>query len=60
MAGRSQHLEPIMENQTRFDLNTAIENWRQELAGQLNLASDDRRELETHLLDTVAELQAEG
>jgi hypothetical protein len=29
MAGRSQHLEQIMENQTRFDLNAAIENWRQ-------------------------------
>jgi hypothetical protein len=49
-----------MENQTHFDLNAAIENWRQELAGQLNLASDDRRELETHLLDTVAELQRRG
>jgi hypothetical protein len=49
-----------MENQTRFDLNAAIENWRQELARQPNLASDDRRELETHLRDTVAELQRRG
>ena len=60
MAGRSQHLEPIMENQTRFDLNAAIESWRQELAGQLNLASDDRRELEAHLRDSIAEFRQRG
>jgi len=49
-----------MENQTRFDLNAAVENWRNELAAQPNLASDDRRELETHLRDTVAEFQRRG
>jgi hypothetical protein len=57
MAGRSQHLGQIMENQTRFDLNAAIESWRQELAAQPNLASDDRRELETHLRDAIAGFQ---
>ena len=60
MAGRSQHVEPIMENQTRFDLNAAIENWRQELAAQPNFASDDRRELEAHLRDAVAGFQQRG
>ena len=49
-----------MENQTRFDLNTAIEKWRQELAAQPNLASDDRRELETHLRDAIAGFQQRG
>jgi hypothetical protein len=49
-----------MENQTRFDLNAAIENWRQELAAQPNLASDDRRELETHLRDAIAGFQQRG
>ena len=49
-----------MENQTCFDLNTAIENWRQELAGQSNLTSDVRRELETHLRDTIAGFQQCG
>jgi hypothetical protein len=49
-----------MENQTRFDLNAAIESWRQELAGQPNFASDDRRELETHLRDAIAELSRGG
>jgi hypothetical protein len=49
-----------MENQTRFDLNAAIENWRQELAAQPNLAPDDRRELETHLRDAIAGFQQRG
>ena len=49
-----------METQTRFDLNAAIENWRQELAAQPDLTPDVRRELETHLRDTVAELQRRG
>ncbi|HEX3889425.1 MAG TPA: permease prefix domain 1-containing protein [Verrucomicrobiae bacterium] len=49
-----------MENQTRFDLNAAIENWRNELAAQPNLASDDRRELETHLRDAIAGFQQRG
>jgi hypothetical protein len=49
-----------MENQTRFNLNAAVESWRQELAAQPNLASDDRRELETHLRDAVAGFQQRG
>ncbi len=60
MAGRSQLPVQIMENQTRFDLNAAVENWRNELAAQPNLASDDRRELETHLRDTIAGFQHRG
>jgi len=49
-----------MENQTRFDLNTAIENWRSELAAQPNLTSDNRRELETHLRDAIAGFRQRG
>ncbi len=49
-----------MENQTRFDLNAAVENWRQELAAQPPLTPDNRRELETHLRDSLAELKARG
>jgi hypothetical protein len=49
-----------MENQTRFDLNAAVENWRNELAAQPNLATDDRRELETHLRDAIAGFQQRG
>jgi hypothetical protein len=60
MAGRSQLPVQIMENQTRFDLNAAVENWRNELVVQPNLASDDRRELETHLRDAIAGFQQRG
>jgi hypothetical protein len=60
MAGSSQHALQIMENQTRFDLNAAIEDWRRELAAQSNLASEDRRELETHLRDATAGFQQCG
>jgi hypothetical protein len=49
-----------MENQTRYDLNAAIENWRQELASQPNLAAEDRRELETHLRDSIAGFKQKG
>jgi hypothetical protein len=49
-----------MENQTRFDLNAAMESWRNELAAQPNLTQETRRELETHLNDTVSELRQRG
>ena len=60
MAGRSQLPVQIMENQTRYDLNAAVENWRNELAAQPNLAPDDRRELETHLRDLISEFCRKG
>ena len=60
MAGCSQHVEQIMENETRFNLNAAVENWRNELATQPNLASDDRHELEMHLRDAIAGFQQRG
>ena len=60
MAESPQHPLQIMENQTRFDLNAAVKNWRQELAAQPPLTSDNRRELETHLRDALAELKARG
>jgi len=60
MAGRSQHPVQIMENQTRFDLNVAIESWRNELTAQPNLASDDRHELEAHLCDAIAGFRQRG
>lgn len=49
-----------MENHIRFDLNTTIANWQQELAAQSNLTPDVRRELETHLRDSIAELRQHG
>jgi hypothetical protein len=49
-----------MENQTRFDLNAAIIRWREESAAQLDLTTDVRRELESHLLDSFQELREKG
>src|ERR1041384_230711 len=60
MVDRSQYLEQIMENQTSFNLNVAIENWRQELAAQASLTAEVRRELETHLRDAIAGFQQRG
>jgi hypothetical protein len=60
MAGGPQHTIKIMATQTRFDLNAAVESWRNELAAQPQLSSDDRRELEKHLADTMAELRQRG
>src|SRR5450631_3300247 len=60
MADRSQHPEQIMEIQTRYNLNAEIENWRSELAAQANLTAEVRRELETHLRDTIAGFQQRG
>ena len=60
MAGRSQHPVQIMENQTRFDLNAAIENWRNELAAQPDFSPEHRRELESHLRDAFAAMKKLG
>ena len=60
MAESPQHTLQIMETQTRFDLNAAIQSWQQELTAQPNLASDVRRELETHLRDSIAGLRQRG
>jgi hypothetical protein len=49
-----------METQTRFDLATAIGNWRQQLTAQSGLTAEDCRELETHLRDSLADLQHLG
>src|SRR5690349_18129012 len=60
MADRPQHPLQIMETQTRFDLNAAILNWQDELVAQPGLTLEVRRELETHLRDTIRELQQRG
>ena len=49
-----------MQPKTRFDLNAAVQNWQQELAAQPELTPEVRRELETHLCDTVVEFQKHG
>jgi len=60
MARCSQYPVKIMETQTRFDLNAAMETWRSELAALPHLTAENRRELETHLADTIAGLRHQG
>lgn len=50
----------FMATQICFDLNAALENWRNELGGQLQLTPDNQRELEKHLADSMVELRQRG
>ena len=45
---------------SNFDLTAAIEAWRNELAAQPQLTPDDRRELERHLADSIADFRGRG
>ena len=47
-----------MENPNSFDLNEAIGQWRESLARLPGFKSHNLRELEVHLRDSVAALQA--
>jgi hypothetical protein len=60
VAHGSQFTLSIMENQTCFNLNEAITRWREELAAQPGVSAEQIRELESHLLDSLADLQRRG
>ncbi len=49
-----------METTTPFDLNQAIQRWRQNLAQSPAFQRENLDELEAHLRDSVATLQADG
>jgi hypothetical protein len=49
-----------MENTTAFDLNNAIGRWRDGLSQAPQFREEDLAELESHLRDSVTELQARG
>jgi hypothetical protein len=49
-----------MENPTSFDLNRAIEQWRENLAQSPAFCCGNLDELESHLRDSVAALQTRG
>lgn len=53
MDHRPQHAGETMETQSGFDLETAIADWREELAKSPDLTDDDLRELESHLRETI-------
>jgi len=49
-----------MENPTSFDLNSAIDTWRRNLAQSPAFRNENLDELESHLRDSTATLQTRG
>ena len=49
-----------MENPTSFDLNRAIQQWRENLGQSPAFRSENLNELETHLCDSIATLRTRG
>ena len=49
-----------METTTTFDLNRAIQQWRENLAQSPAFRSENLDELETHLRDSIGSLQTHG
>jgi hypothetical protein len=49
-----------METPTRFDLNEALRQWRDGMAGSPALGTDPLDELEAHLRDSIKALTAKG
>jgi hypothetical protein len=49
-----------MENPTSFDLNQALHHWRENLGRSPAFHGDNLAELESHLAESVAALQARG
>lgn len=49
-----------MEPQTQFDLNRSLTQWREQLAHSPAIKRDNLVELEAHLRDSMAALQARG
>ena len=60
MDGSPRSFDETMEEQTSFDLNGAIQEWRRNLAQSAAFDSNDLDELETHLRDAIPALQAAG
>lgn len=60
MAHRSRHTHKIMETANPFNLNQAILDWRKALADAPAIRRGDLDELESHLRDSVASLEAAG
>ena len=60
MDDRPHNPDEIMENNNLFDLNAAIRRWRENLAQSPNFRGDDLDELESHLRDSVTQLQSQS
>jgi hypothetical protein len=60
MDGSARNTEQIMENETPFNLEDAIRNWRDSLLRSSRLKAEELEELEVHLRDSVITLQKRG
>src|ERR1051325_853206 len=60
MADGSRNTEQPMEATTPFDLNQAIQRWRENLGQSPAFRRENLFELESHLRDSVATLQRQG
>ncbi len=60
MARGSQHPDKAMESPTPFSLSEAIRRWRAEFGSPSSLNALEVEELEAHLRDHVAQLEATG
>src|SRR5690348_10086313 len=57
MDGRPRNTRKIMETQAAFDLNLAIQSWREELARSSAFRGENLNELESHLRDSIDRLR---
>lgn len=60
MAHSSRNSFKTMANETPFDLNHAIQRWRENLTQSPAFRSENLNKLESHLRDSVDTLQAKG
>ena len=60
MDGCARNVEQTMENETPFDLDDAIRQWRDSLLKSSRLRAEELEELELHLRDSVGTLQKRG
>lgn len=49
-----------METTTQFDLNIAVQHWLECLGQSPQIKSENLRELESHVRDSVVQLQTKG
>jgi hypothetical protein len=57
MDDRARNTHQIMENQSSFDLNRAIQRWRADLARSAAYRNENLNDLESHLRDSVDRLR---
>ena len=60
MAFRTSNAQHSMESDSRFDLTSALAGWTAEFAARGNLEAGKIAELESHLSDSIADLQGRG